>query len=496
MLNTPQLQEIIDLGAVDNRFFCRSWFPNTFRDPFPRFEDRVWAPLDSDKVRLANIQMFRGSAKTTRLRVFMAKRIAYGMSRVILCIGASEAKALQSVGWLKRVIETNTKFTEAYQLEIGDKWTDGLLEIKHKLFGFSIWVIGVGINGSHRGINIDDYRPDLIVVDDAYDDDSTATGEQRTKIEDKILGALVNSLAPETENPHAKLVMLQTPYHPQDASMQAIKDPEWYSVRQGCWTLETERLPLEYQESSWPFRFPTESLRKRKVGHIRRNKKSLFARELECLLVTKETADFKPEWLKYYALEDLPVSRMWKVMAVDPVPKPTKAQLEKGLINKDFEVFACVGFYKGDYYLLDYQMMRGHDPEWSVKTFFEMRKRWNPKALRVEPTGYQSTLAWIIEKAMQVRREYTVVDELPDTRSKRSRIVDALSGPASQGRFYILPQHSEFISQFGDYPAVEHDDVLDAVAMAMDGLAGAEVEETEDDLTDDYKPLARSGGCP
>jgi phage terminase large subunit-like protein len=492
----PDLKEVVELGAVDHRFFCRSWFPNTFRDPFPNFENRVWAPLESTKVRLLNLQMYRGSAKTTRCRVFTIRRIAYGMSRTVLYIGASERKALQSVGWIKKVIETNERFRQAYHLEIGDTWNNDTLEIKHKLLGHSIWVLGMGIHGSHRGINVDDYRPDLIVVDDAYDEESTASPEQRLKIEDKILGALVNSLAPETENENAMLAMLQTPFHPQDASMQALKDPEWYNVRQGCWTLETEDLPLDFQESSWEYRFPTQMLRRKKVGAIARNKKSLFAKEMECKLVTAETSDFKVEWLKYYDMEDLPIHQMWKVMSVDPVPKPSKAQLERGNINKDFEVFACVGYWRGAYYLLDYKMSRGHDPEWSIKTFFEMRSRWRPKKMRVEPTGYQSTLAWLLQKAMLLRREYTEIDETPDTRSKRSRIVDALSGPASQGMLYILPQHSEFIDQYTDYPAVTHDDVLDAVAMCIDGLASAEVEEQDDELDEAFNPLVRIGGCP
>ena len=45
MVLLPDLKEVVELGAVDHRFFCRSWFPNTFRDPFPNFENRVWAPV-------------------------------------------------------------------------------------------------------------------------------------------------------------------------------------------------------------------------------------------------------------------------------------------------------------------------------------------------------------------------------------------------------------------------------------------------------------------
>lgn len=490
------LREIIKLGAVDHRFFCRAWFPKTFRDPAPPWEDRVWNCLASDKTRLVNLQMFRGSAKTTRLRVFNLHRVAYGISRVALYIGSSEKKALQSVGWIKRVIERNEQFREAFQLEIGTKWTDDTLEIRHKLLGHSSWVLGMGILGSHRGINLDDYRPDLITVDDAYDEDTTTSDEQRTKIEDRILGALVNSLAPETENAYAKLAMLQTPFHPLDASMQALKDPEWYSIRQGCWTQETETLPLDYHESSWEYRFPTELLKKRKRGAIARNKKSLFAREMECLMVTRESSDFDAGWLQFYSLEDVPYNRMWVMMAIDPVPKPTKAQLEKGLIDKDYEVIAIVGYWRGNYYLLDYRMSRGHDPEWTIKNFFELRMKWRPKGVRVESTAYQSTLAWLLGKAMETKRQFTAIDEIPDNRSKRSRIVDGLKGIASHGKLFVLPSQTDFIQQFTDYPAVSHDDVLDAVSMAVDGLSQAEIEEMNDELDDNTKPLLRIGGCP
>ena len=109
----------------------------------------------------------------------------------------------------------------------------------------------VGITGSIRGINFDDFRPDLIVIDDVIDEENSATVEQRIKIEDLILGALKDSLAPATECPDAKLVMLQTPLNREDASCKALKDDEWVSAVFGCWTPETAGLALNQQESSW-----------------------------------------------------------------------------------------------------------------------------------------------------------------------------------------------------------------------------------------------------
>ena len=94
----------------------------------------------------------------------------------------------------------------------------GYLDI---LYGFS----AAGITGSLRGINFDDYRPDLIIVDDPQTDETAATLEQRNKVADLILGAVKNSLAPATEEPNAKLVMAITPQHNEDISQQALSGP-------------------------------------------------------------------------------------------------------------------------------------------------------------------------------------------------------------------------------------------------------------------------------
>ena len=81
------LEEIVKLGAVDPEFFYRTFFPKTFRQPSPAFHKQIDLALDSPQYRLLNLQCFRGSAKTTKLRAFSLRRIAYRMSRTVLYIG-------------------------------------------------------------------------------------------------------------------------------------------------------------------------------------------------------------------------------------------------------------------------------------------------------------------------------------------------------------------------------------------------------------------------
>jgi len=184
----PTWNEIAQLGATNARLFCRAYFPRTFRDKFPPFFDRIWRPLESPKVRFANFQLYRGSSKTTNIRAYVAKRVAYALSRTILVICASQAKADLTVSWLRGQIERNHAYTNSFGLQKRVPWNQDEITIYHSVAGHNITVIGMGIHGSTRGLNIDDYRPDLILVDDGLDDSTAASVVQRTKLED--LGTL------------------------------------------------------------------------------------------------------------------------------------------------------------------------------------------------------------------------------------------------------------------------------------------------------------------
>ena len=457
--------ELIELCAADGELFEKEFFPETVRQPSASFHKDVWRLLESS-ARLVNIQMFRGSAKTTKLRIYMAKRIAYGLARTIMYVGLSQDKAVQSVSWMRKQVEHNRKYSEVFKLKKGSKWQDTECKIDHELLGHTVTILAYGVTGSIRGVNIEDYRPDLIIVDDIIDEENAATEDQRDKIKNLLYGALVHSLAPRSEAPDAKLVMLQTPINKEDASTEALNDPSWVSARHGCWTKETEHLPDDDRESSWADRFTTEELRQEKKAALKRNTMFTFLREMECKCTAPETASFRASWLNFY---DLPPDRdqMVVIGAIDPVPPPTDAQIAKGLKGKDYEALVIMGAMAGNYYLLEYMVNRGHDPNWTIAMFFELSLRWNPSAWVVEEIAYQKTLEWILRKEMRDRSIYYPIHELRDKRSKFDRIVDAFQGTASNGALYVHKGQTEFISQFSGYPDVTHVDVLDAGGMCM-----------------------------
>ena len=467
--------ELIELAAIDRDFFVKTFFPKTARQTIPEFHHRIWDLLESSS-RLVNIQVFRDGAKTSLLRMYTAKRIAYGLARTILYIGKSEGHAIRSVRWIRRQIETNRLFAQTFCLTPGKKWQDIECEISHGLENHTVTILALGITGSVRGVNIDDYRPDLIVLDDVVDEENAATPEQRKKINDLIYGALKQSLAPATESPDAKMVGLQTPLNREDYSVLALNDPEWRSARFGVWTPETEDKPIQYQESSWPARYPSETLRKEKEAYTSRNQLSIWMREKECKVVSPETSTFIPTWLKFY---DILPEGLTVYSGIDPVPPPSDKQIQQGMQNKDFEAVASIGKKGANYYLLDYSLNRGHEPSWTIQQFFRHSLAYHPRQWVVESTAYQRTLAWILRQAMAHQRKYYVINEFTDQRRKFDLIVDAISGLASNGHLYVKREHVDFITQFSDYPNVRHDDLINVVAMIITVMEGGVISDDD-----------------
>lgn len=464
-------KDLLRLAAEDGDFFARTFFPGAFRQPSAAFHHEIWSLLFDPAYRWIAMKMFRGSAKTTLLRVATLHRICFGLSRTILYLSASQGHALKSTMWLKNQIETNRPLCGLFGLKRGQrKWTEEWLEIEHATLGHTANIVAAGITGQTRGLNIADYRPDLIVCDDVLDEENTGTKDQITKINDRFFGSIEKSLSPSSEAPHAKLVLLQTPFVEHDLIDICCKDPRWQHREFGCFDADGD--------SRWPTRYPTDLLMEDKRSYVARGQTLLWMREMEVRIVGDELADFKRDWIKFWHM--LPVDAQFPTfLAIDPVPP---RDVERRTRDGDFEVLAVVGLLGSRVYVLEVSASRGHDPDWTMAEFFRLAARWRPVRVRVEGVNYQRTLKFMLEGEMRRRRLWYAIEAPDDKRKKRHRIVQSLAPTASRGDLYLHPTQLELIRQFTLYPHVEHDDELDAVAMATElALAYGEFEIANDD---------------
>lgn len=444
------LEEAVRLGAADGAFYSKFFFPKTVRQQVPDMHREMWVDLDDPLARYVYFKVFRGGAKTTLLRLFTSRRIAYGVSHTIVYTSNSELHAVRSLKWLRRHIEFNSLWTQAFGLRRGAKWSDSELEIIHGVDEYPISILAIGITGQVRGINLDDYRPDLIVGDDVDNEETTATPEQREKAGGLFFGALVNGLAPMTETPSAKAVLLATPLTDNDLIDTASKDPSFKGKEFSCFDAQGE--------SRWPDRYPTEWLKKEKENFIARNQLPLWMREWECKIVGAELAAFRLNWLKYY--DQLPTGG-WYRIGLDPAISDSK--------DADELAIAVVYFHGKKRFLVDYFLAKGVEPDAAIAHLFGFIFKYHPRQLVVETVAFQKVMAWLIRKAMSQNRKHVPIVEHDDKRRKSDVILQSFLAVAPDGEFYCKREQVEFLSAFGTwFPGYKgHDDLLDVIARTM-----------------------------
>lgn len=505
MQTEVSLREAVELGAVDSEFFYRFFFPKTVRLPSPAFHRDIDKVLDGPDP-FVNLLVFRGGAKTTKLRLFTSKRISYGISKTVLFVSKSQAHASRSLRWIRKQVQFNKAWTTAFGLHLGDKWNDEELHIINEANESSIWIVALGVTGSVRGVNFDDYRPDLIVCDDLLTAENTASALQREKMSALVLTDVKESLAVRAEAPDRKMVLINTPQRFGDITQECLADAQFHSQIFGCWLPGTENLPIDMRKSIWEEAKPTAELIAECKAAIARNKLSYFSKEQECKLVTPETSDFRADWIRYHGegtdKPTPPIHDMYIVLVIDPVPPPSDLEIAAGLARKDFEALTVLGRFNNEVYVLEISTNKGHQPTWTVSEFFRLAHKWQIRKALVETVAYQKVLSWLIREAMKRMGRYYLVEEFGrgDKRKKVQKIAQGLQGVLSNGQLFVRKDMANLIEQIIYHPNVDHDDELETVAIGVTDLLNHGMDLPEGgngELDEDKIPMLEySGGCP
>lgn len=475
------IPEAVEYGSKDASFFGEFFFPRACRLPTPEFHKDMDKLLDAQNQRLVAFQVFRDGAKTTKTRLYIAKRISYGLSRTILIVGKSESAAVRTVGWISNNVKRNSLWAKAFCLRKGSKWGADEIEILQQFPDedepTAVRVIAMGIGGSTRGINVDDYRPDLIVVDDPCDDENTKTKEQRNKTNENFFGALMHSLAPRVESPHAKMVLLQTVLNPDDLISLAMKDGTWASLN----------IPVFKPDgtSQWPERFPTEDLREEKQGFIDRGMLHTWLREKEGKIVAPGTAAFREQNLQYY--DQMPQKGI-TIVCVDPTPPPrqTVDGTVKETARNDDAVVRVLRLTRDGIYLGPRWSEKSPDEEEIAAQVLAFAQMHGAYHIAVETVLFQRVIGKLIRKKMQETHLYKPVIEIEDRRAKETRIRQEIGSYAGYQRLFVQKNDADFIEQYLRYPDVNHDDHLDAVAIGIMSLENWMLEIDNDALEGEF----------
>jgi predicted phage terminase large subunit-like protein len=152
---------------------------------------REWWDMCCSKHKFVAIAAPRGHAKSTAITLaYTLASVLFRERRFVVLVSDTEAQSSFFLGNIKKEFEANEDIKKLFGI-VGlqkDTETDCIVEFDD---GYTARIIAKGSEQKLRGINWDNKRPDLIVIDDAENDEIVMNQDRREKFRRWFNGALL-----------------------------------------------------------------------------------------------------------------------------------------------------------------------------------------------------------------------------------------------------------------------------------------------------------------
>jgi len=473
-----EMEMTIRKCRVEPFFFFKRFFPNHFSKDFAPFHEEVISTLSAyDRVAIAAP---RKHAKTEIITFgwVMWNLLFNPTCRFVVLIGNNYNNALKFISTIKEEIEHNDDLKTYFGFLQSDKWAENEIELTTK----KKVMIG-GNDFKIRGQKYLQYRPDMIIIDDAEDDELVKSQLRREDFEHW----LNYGIEPAMSQDHNQIVVVGTILH-RDSQLSKLtegggKYRDWVSKKYKALNDDGTALWEKGIPASW-------------LISEREKDPYKFAQEYQNNPVPYEHAMFKPEYFDDYKKTDLPLNLIINITVDLACTDKTYS---------DFTVIMPVGVDPyGDLWVLPYERNKYVDPDKIIDQIFNMYSRyaesgvqgWKFGKVGIEKIGFQRFLVKNFVRERKRRGLHFPVVEVDAKGDKVSRI--ARLQPWFAGKdIHVRGDMLDLKEELLDFPRARHNDVSDALTMHLDIISQKpiprEMEDTKWCVTMDkqFKKMQR-----
>jgi len=476
-------------------------------DQAPDFHVKLSRILDSvsNKNRTARIAWAasRGHAKSAYLsNAFPVHEIVFRKRKMILIISETNAGSKKFIKWVANQLKYNLKLRDDFGVLLHEQKTRNEKDSEEAfLTTTGIKMEATSLGTQIRGFRNGSQRPDLIILDDLESRDSNNTAELRQKAKDW----LNQDLMPAYDPTQTAVIFMGTLVH-HDSLLNYVlnerrdfiknKFPAIVSMpeRMDLWAeferiyreydpteeelaeMETAdeekptpnaRAALEYFEENreemekgvevlWPSRFPITQLMLEKVNYGTK----AFNTEFMNNPIDEESQLFKPETFCYYENIEFTPKKYDLYMGVD---------FAMGKERGDYSAVVTVAKHKstGKIYVVDAWGDRVH-PDVFLRVILNKVKIYQPSRIAAESQMAQEFFIDTLKRELQLEGypAHSRVTKIQQ-RSRKELRIEALLQIIENGTLVFNRNHTLLLEQFERYGSRWHDDLPDALEMAV-----------------------------
>ena len=373
----------------------------------------------------------RGFGKSTLLSVARCVfEIVRNPDVRILLASNTQAQAEAFVREARGHIERNLIFGRLFGNLIGRKWTDRELIVgARRRIAKEPTIFATGVGGALVSRHFD-----IILCDDIVDEENSRTESRREKLRTWFFKVMLPCLEPD-----GRIGIVGTRYH--------YRDLYGHLIETGFVPSATIIRAIDAGgKSPWPEKFSVEWLEqiRREAGTV------IFNAQYQNDTEAMKGAVFKNEWLRYY---DIAPERLRIFQGVDLAIAQHS--------GSDFFAIVTTGADEwGNIYVLDcYQARLSFRQQ--TAAIVERFRRFDPIKVAIESNAYQAAQVERVRELGGVRAVSVF------TKSDKLSRAWKLSALFEDGRVFLGRNMHELADQLLTFPQCEHDDLFDALEMAI-----------------------------
>ncbi len=281
------------LARLSHSMFFVIYFSQHMKYKTADFQREIFKLTEDEKLRMCVVSAFRGSSKSTICGTsFPIWAMISEQAHFIVLASQTRTQARQQLKNIRDEFETNTLLRNdwgPFETE-ADEW--GAFALNFKNYGTKI--MAVSTEQAIRGLRHREHRPDLIILDDIENLDSTRSKESRDKISEWFSGEIIPLGTPKT-----RIFILGNFLHDYSLVGRIIAQMKT-GTRDGVW----KRFPILKDDGTpmWPGMYPNLKAiedRRRDVGD-----EVAWKREYMLEIIPDDEQVIRPEWIQYY--DELP----------------------------------------------------------------------------------------------------------------------------------------------------------------------------------------------
>ncbi len=427
--------------------------------PFAKFHYEIFNILEDNNNQLFGLMAFRGSGKssivTTAYSIWSILGVQKKKFVVIVCKNKDQAK--MHMKNLKIELEENKLLKRdlgPFQQDTNE-WSNESIYLPN----YDAKIIICSTEQSIRGMRFKNIRPEVIILDDVEDWQSTQTKESRVKLKTWFASEIV-----PLGDLNTRIIILGNMLH-RDALLSSIEEQVKLDGNRKVF----KRYPLiENDVCLWPEKFDTDE----KIQSLKNLVNNTVVWEREYLLLEKYTGQqlIKPDQIKYY--ENIPFHKrsdrnIYRIsMGVDLATSESEfADYTAGVMVLELEIDE--GEYS--YYVLPSMMhMKGSYLQ-IVKNLEELvmvtQAKFNRSIeIQIENVGMQN----MVIQAVRYYSGFTLnINDYKPCGSKLDRLY-MVSALFEKGQVFFPKLGAEdLVNEILGFPNEKHDDLMDAFTSAI-----------------------------